>query len=431
MLQLKKDCLPYRLTLGALVLGALASDYALAKETAKVLPAGIRRARVVGVVTGEIKDTFNDRGEIQGLSHSLNRSVTVADLAAGADAATQAKLNTLIGSLNALDPGLGAQLSNSNLYSEFSQRQTVYLGAFEYGVTSKLSLGLRLPVIKRSIRNRFDVNTINNAAAINASLGSLSQPMTAGLYDYSNKQLDAAFFTNALFTSKGYEAPRDFEKTQIGDLELGGKYNFFTNDSLVSSFLIGARAPTGALASLANPFDKGTSKESWGLAGQLLQEVQVTRSFTIGGAAKYSYAFSDTRDRAVPKNENDSLPSLLAKDGQVQKVTRKTGDQIETELSAGYKFAGDKFGLWSAYQYSKKNADKFSGPGDLYYAGMSKNTDFDTHAGELGVEYSTIPAFRKGAFAVPMEISLLYNTTLKGRNTPMASFARVDLMLYF
>lgn len=430
-LKLNRDCLPPSLTLGALVLGLLASDYALAKETAKVLPAGIRRARVVGVVTGEVNETFNENGDLQGLSYNLNRSVTVSDLAANADPATQAKLQTLMSSLNTLDAGLGAQLSNSNLYSDFRLQQKIYLGAFEYGLTDRVSLGLRLPVIKRSVRNKFDVNTINNAAAINAALGTLSAPMSAGLFDFGNKQLDANFFSNALFTSKGYEAPKDFEKTQVGDLEMGAKYNFYRNDTLFLTGLVGARAPTGARASLTNPFDKGTSKEAWGVAGQLLQEIQVTRSLSLAGAAKYGYNFADTRERAVPKNEQDSLPSLLAQDGQVQQVTRKMGSTLETELSAGYKFAGDKFGLWTAYQYSQKGEDTFSGPGNLYYKGMSKNTDWALHAGEVGVEFSTIPMFRKGSFALPMEVSLLYNTPLKGRNTPMASYARMDLMLYF
>jgi hypothetical protein len=431
LLKLNRDCLPIRFTLGALIVGSLASDYALARETAKVLPAGIRRARVVGVQTGEIKDTYNENGDLQGLSHNLNRSVTIGDLAANADPVTQAKLNTLISNLNTFDAGLGTQLSNSNLYSDFRLEQRIYLAAFEYGVTDRLSLGLRLPVVKRTIKNKFDVNTINNAAAINAQLGNMSQAMTDGLFDFGNKQLDTAFFTNTLFTSKGYEAPKDFEKTQVGDLEVGGKYNFYRNETLYLTGLIGARAPTGARASISNPFDKGTSKEAWGLAAQFLQEVQLTRGLSLGGAAKYCYSFSDTRERAVPRNETDSLPSLLAKDGQVQQVTRKTADQIETEVSAGYKLPGEMFGLWGAYQYSKKGQDKFTGPGNLYYQGMSKNTEWALHAGEVGVEFSTIPAFRKGSFKVPMEISLLYNTPLKGRNTPMASYARMDLMLYF
>lgn len=430
MLKLK-DSLPIRLTLSTLVLGALASEYAVAKETAKVLPQGIRRARVVGVVTSTVNETYNENGDVQGLSHSLNRSVTISDLAANADPETQSKLNTLINSLNNIDPGLGSQLANSNLYSDFSTDVRMYIGAFEYGVTNRLSLGVRLPVVKRSVRNRFNVDTINNSSNISAALGSLSEAATAGLFSLSQRQMDTAFFENALFTSKGYEAPRDFEKTQIGDLELGGKYNFYNDSIFVSSILLGARAPTGAPASLRNPFDKGTSKESWAIGAQILQEVQLTRKLTLGGAAKYSYSFQDTRERAVPKNEADSLPSLLEKDGQVQNVTRKTGDQIDTELSATYKFAGDKFGLWGAYQYTRKGKDKFSGPGNLYYAGMAKNTDWSLHAGEIGAEFSTIPAFRKGSFAVPLEISLLYNTPIKGRNTPLSSYARMDVMLYF
>lgn len=402
-----------------------------AKETAKVLPGGIRRARVVGVMTGNVEKTFNEDGELQGLSHSLNRTVTIGDLASNADAKTKAQLNSLISSLNTLSPGLGNQLAASDLSSKFSQNVQMYMAAFEYGVTDRVTVGIRMPIVKRNVTNRFSVSTINNADSINAQLGGLSPQVTSGLNGISNKQLDTAFFENALFTSKGYEAPHDFQDTSVGDLEFGTKYNFYKSDFSASSILIGARAPTGSKASLTNPFDKGTGKESWGIAAQVFEEFYPTRGITVGGAAKIGHSFSDTRDRAIPKNETDSLPSLLPQDGQVQKTTRQTGECLETELSAGYRFPGNAWGLWSAYQYSKKGKDKFTGPGNLYYEGLAKNTNYTIHAGELGAEYSTIQAYRNGKFAVPMDISLTYNSVLRGENTPKAAYARLDLMLYF
>lgn len=133
----------------------------------------------------------------------------------------------------------------------------------------------------------------------------------------------------------------------------------------------------------------------------------------------------------MPKDADDSLPSLLPADGQVQRVTRQRGAQLETDVAASWRFLGDKMGVWTSYQYSQKAKDKFSGPGNLYYDGLAKNTDWQLHAGEVGIDYSTIPLFRRGKFALPLEVSLLYNKALKGRNTPDVSYARMDFMLYF
>jgi hypothetical protein len=419
------------ITLLSIVLIGTFAQLAQAKETAKVLPKGIYRARVVGVVTRPINKTFNDAGEVEGLSRSLNRSVSVQELANSADAATKAKLTSLIQALNSLDSGLGNQLAQSNLYSDFETKAQIYLAALEYGISNKISLGIRMPVVRRSVQNRFSARTTNNASFIKSQTGALSAEMAAGLDAFSAQQLDTNFFESALFASKGYDRPRSFDDTAVGDLEFGGKYNFYRDDIWASSLLIGARAPTGKKASLTNKFDTGTSKEAWGVAAQALQEAELFRNFTLGGAAKYTINLPDTRQRAVPRDANDSLPSLLAQDGQVQNVRRVRGAELETELSAAYRFLADSVTVYSAYQYTQKQKDKFSGAGNLYYEGLAKGTDTSYTAAEYGVEYSTIPAFRKGKFAVPMEVALLYNSPIKGKNAPLNAYVRMDLMMYF
>lgn len=413
----------------------LAMPLAHARETAKVLPAGIHRVRVVGVATSDIRDSFNSKGQEQSISFGLNRTVTMQDLANNADASTKSKLLTLISSLNTLQTGLGDSLAASDLNSDLKVKQNIYLGAFEYGVTSKLNLGIRMPVVKRTVTHSFNVNDINNAAYINGQIGNLAPAVTSGLYNVSQQKLDTAFFERALFTNKGYQAPHNFQKTELGDIELGGKFNFHRTETSWSSLVLGTRVPTGSRPVLVDPFDPGNSKQCWGVGAQLIEEFQATSSISFSAAAKYSYNFNDTRERAVPKNEGDSLPSLLPQDEQIQRVTRKMGNMIDTDFSALYRFAGESMGIWTGYQYSRKNKDTYTGPGNsagsLYYAGLEKNTDTQLHAGEVGAEYSTIPAFRKGKFSVPMEVSLLYNRPFAGKNTPIAPYVRMDLMLYF
>lgn len=386
---------------------------------------------MVGVSTNEVKGTFNSSGQVQGLSFSLNRTVTLKDFVSTADAATQTKLGSLVSALNALEPGLGERLAAANLYSDFSIRQQVMLFAFEYGVNDRLSIGARIPLVKRSARNRFSVTPVNNAGLISAEMGALSTELSAGLQTIAKQSLDTAFFENALFTSKGYEPPRDFEKTQLGDLEMGAKYNFYRDDIFHSTALVGVGLPTGAKSDLRNVFDKGNSKEAFCYGLQLFQEAEMFRGFTLGGAAKMSFSLPDTRERAVPRDANDSMPSLLPEAGQVQSVKRNRGAQFETELSSGYRFLSDKFGIWAAYQYSEKAKDRYSGQGNLYYQGLADGSDWKLHAGEVGGEYSTIPAFRRGTFPVPMEVSLLYNKALRGINTSDASYLRMDVMVYF
>jgi len=51
---------------------------------------------------------------------------------------------------------------------------------------------------------------------------------------------------------------------------------------------------------------------------------------------KWLYNFADTRLRAIPRDSNDSLPSLLAEDDQVQNTTRKQGNRISAMRGISY-----------------------------------------------------------------------------------------------
>ncbi len=405
---------------------ALASTLAQASETAKVLPKGVFRFRMVGVTTDPVTNKYNDAGELQGMTYSLNRSVTVSDLAA-----KEPRLVSLVSSLNGLQPGLGNDLMAANLYSDFSLSATQVMPALEYGVSDRFSIGIRAPIVTRKVKASFSASSINNASAIQEQIGNLSPDLTNGIYSFSTKSFDTAFFESALFTSKGYQPPRDLESTQWGDTRMGLKYNLYAKDGFWFTALAGTRIPTGSNPSLTNRLDGGTGQGNWGIGAQLFQDWEMNPVVTLSSAQKVTHSLPDTRQRAVPRDSADTLPSVRPEDGQVQDVTRKQGLEFEGELASTLTPFGKSWSLWGAYQLLTRGKDTFSGPGNLFYAGLSEGTSVLSHAAELGVGFSTIPAFRDKRFAVPLEVKALYNTVVAGRNTPYASYGRLDLIVYF
>jgi hypothetical protein len=402
-----------------------------ARETAWVLPKGISRFRLVGVSTEGIRDSFNQVGKVEGLGHSLNREVSLSDLTRAASPATRAQIETMVGTLNRLQTGLGDDLVGSSIFSDVSIQQQIYLGAYEYGLTNKLSLGVRVPIVRRKIQNNFAAAGHNNALAARRSLGDLSDPLNRGLEEMGALDLDTNYFENQLFAAKGYDLPGSLTRTQLGDIEVGGKYELHRSEAFYTSALLGFGLPTGAAYNVRNPFDRGNSREAWCYALQVLQEAYPARGLTLGANARLGYSLRDSRERAVPRNAEDALPSVRAEDGQLENVARQRGLQLDSEASAGYRFAQEKFGLWAAYQYSAKSRDRFFGAGSLFYEGLSAGTNYSLHAGEVGAEYSTISQFRKGQFPVPLEVTLLFNRPFSGVNSPLAPYARLDLMVYF
>ena len=417
------------LTIWSLVSATLATP-SFAKETAFVLPQNISRARVVSVMAQPVTQTYNDSGRVEDLSRSLNRTVTVQDFKA--DPKLGGDVTVLVNAINSIQPGLGDQLASSNLYNDLSINAKVFLAAYEYGMTDRLSLGIRVPVVNRDVKAKFRAEATNNAAAYRAAFGALSDDIKEGLTMAADQYtFDTRMFEKVCFTDKGYEIPHDFNKTELGDVEFGGKYKLYGDDAMISTGLLGFRVPTGSDPSLTNLFDKGTSNGAYASALQYFHEFFPTSNLTVGGMGKLTYYFADTKRRAVPKNEGDSLPSVKPEDGQVQDVSRQQAPLLESELSLEYKFGQKAFSVWGAYQYLQKGRDKFSGPGNLYYEGLAKNTEKTLTTAEVGVGYSTIPAFRKKKFSVPLEVTLLYSQPVSGRNSALQSYGRVDFMVYF
>lgn len=394
-------------------------------ETATVLPKGISRARLVLIRTDEISKTYNEKGDVGYISGALNRSLTTRDYAN-----KNTDLQKLVQILNQIQNGLGEQLLNTNLYTDFKLTQNVLMPTYEYGLSDKLSLGLRIPVVHRKADMQFKASTVNNAQYISANLGEISPQVVAGANAVAGMNLNTESLANMLFASKGYKTPQNFEKTELGDIEVGGKYNFINNEMFSTSGQLGLRFPTGSTPELDNPFDKGSGDGSYAFQSSVFQNFSPTQNILLNATGKLSLYMPDTRDRAVPKNESDSLPSLRTEDGQVQSVTRNRGPEYYLETSSTYFFVPST-SAWLAYQKTLKDSDTFTGNGDLYYNGLSKNTSAEKDAAEIALNYSTLPAFRKKKASIPMEVSALYNRTLSGRNIPIVDYGRIDFIMYF
>ena len=418
------------LLVGGLLLGSSLTLWA--HEVATVLPKGISRARIVTLLTDEVRGGFDSDGRPVGLTDSLNRTMGMNDLVAA-----QPELGDLMNALNGVQPGLGNELLSTNLYSDFKVNARVMVPAYEYGITSRLTVGIRVPIVTKKISHDFSSDPINNAVATTKALGDLVNSNAAvkeGLEKVEAVSLDSASMIRSAFTAKGYEGPRDFESTRVGDIEMGAKYQHLKNENWKGAFTLGMRLGTGATESLTNPFDSGTGTGAYALGLVADHSYQINHRLEVGAMAKGSYSFKDTRQRAVPVNEADSLPSLLAADGQVQDVTRQIGFKFNSQLWAAYSFFGDQLEAWGAWDVQSKAQDSFQGAnpgGKLRYDLLGQDTESSIQSASFGLEYSTIPLFRKKKFPVPLQVGAFYSFPVTGKNETIGPYTRMDLKLYF
>lgn len=410
------------------------STEVFAIEEAKMLPKGISRFRLVGVSAATVDSKFNASGNVTTLG-GANVSMDIADIANSLKGKDQADLKQLISALNTIQAGAGDALFNVNTFQDISMQQNIFGGAYEYGLSDRWNIGVRFRVVQANIKSQYSQQVTDNIGATLNSLKNgqavVNQSLESGMISLQQKLNAQAFSAESVFASKGYSVPGDFETTDLGYTEVGAKYLVHKSDRWLGAAVLGVRIPTGKDESLTNPLDRGTGGNFWGTGLQLLEDFYINDYLTVTGSVKADYYFSDTKLRAVPRNENDRLPSLLPQDGQVQEVTRQTGALLETELALKSAIPGTHFTVAGAYQYKQKAADSYEGPGDLYYGGLGIDSDYKINAAEAMVSFSTIQLYRAGKFGLPLAIDATYNRAFSGVNTPKLSYARVDLKVYF
>lgn len=429
---MKKNCI----FVCIITLATLGTTPSFAKDTADIIPKSINRARVVYVQTGKISQTLNADSKLEGITASLNQGVTVNTLANSGQSQSATDLQTLISTLNTLDPGLGDSLGAANLFSDYSLQMQQFLLAYERGITKNINIGVRMPIVRKTIENEFRVESQVNGNEIKSILqNSGNDDLVASIDKFITNTggLSTAFFEEQIFTNKGYKTPANINQTDFGDMELGAKWQYFKNHRFINSVTLGFRVPFGSTTPLDNPFNKGVGKGAWGVGLKMHQDMWiVTERFGLGSLLKVAYSLPDTRDRAVPKDEDDALPSLLASADQVHAVKRQRGLELEGELSAEALFFDKVFSVSTAFQYLSKTKDSFSGgPANLRVDLLAEDTDYYTTNGELGAQVSTIPLYFKKKFPVPMQVSVLYNSVLSGKNAPDVAYGRMDLKVYF
>jgi len=408
-----------------LLWGSISFDlYAL--EDARLLPKGISRVRLAFVTTQSVDAKFNNAGQVDTLG-GANQTVSLQQLMK-----SNKQVAALANALNALGLQAGNNLGPWNLHQDIEFQRNVYGGAYEYGISKRWNIGVRLRIEQTRIVNKFRVDENGNAQKVLNKLqknGSPPQQIVNGLNQIG--QGSSETFANSLFAANGYDLPDDFNVTAFGYTEVGAKYLVHQSENFITSTLFGVRVPTGRGGSLSNPLDRGTPENVWGAGLELFQEWAPFKYFSLIGSVRSKYFFSDTEDRAVPKSEDDALPSLLPEDGQVVAVKRQIGSIVNSEIGALVKLPGEAFSVWGAYQFYYKAADKYSGSGDLLFSKLSENSNSKSTGTEFGVGYSTIQSYRKGKFFMPMQITAQYNNILEGTNVPKVSFARIDLKVYF
>jgi hypothetical protein len=408
-----------------LVLGAH-SQRAHTYSSPLPLPKGVRALAFVYGQATDVTGRFNNQGLVENLSHPLNRSVTLEDMAE-----FEPDLLRLQSFLNDLDPSWGSQLLGANLYANISVFESRKVTGMLYGLTDRFAVGLLIPWIERRVDYGFYADVVNNAGSIATSVGH-NPPLQAALEELRSYPLNTQTFTQSIFLNRGYNAPQSQTLTAWGDLEFESRYTYFLRDWLGLGIRARLQMPTTNYKhDIRNILDQDLAENTWGARLTHISELQLwpnvlSWSTLISGMLRAPRQ----QERAYARSPDEPLPDLNDP-YQIENVEKTIGPEFNAESGLMLGLFKGLFNVSGTYFYSRKAEDRIRGQRGLDYERETRGTASESHGYQIAAEFSTFTAFQRNAFFIPLKFSAAYVRPVAGRNTIFAPYWRFDSVVLF
>lgn len=399
---------------------------AQAFEDTKVMPKGVRRLSL-RVVNTEFSEKTDGGTKLQPLARPLQKSLTFHDVLKGEQ--NGAKRAVLAGYLNT--KGISKDSVLGNIDADLRGRMTVFAPIATLGVTDELTVALAFPIYNGATTLSMGYQKTSASDSFAASFaGDRETNSEESGRDAAHKLSNVLETINQRATTNG-NARLDknggqWKATAPGDLTLLAKYKFYDAPVLKLATTNGAVAPTGRIDDPNIATDLPFGDGQWDLFTQLSLDQRLYEgnvSVTLNEYGKYTWQLPGEKMMRVLTPDTTSL------DAPVTRTKFKLGDKVD----AGTALIVDSqagLGLGVGYNYSRKFKDIYRVTSESR-AILERDTDTQLHQAEIEASYSTVPAFRRKEFAVPMETKVSYKQHIKSRNTPVTNFVQFDTGVFF
>ena len=395
-------------------------------DNAEVLPKGVSRAALNNKIYFPIDERYDPDGNKEPVAINLNG---VLDSSVFADLAL-------------VELGFGMPAGSANIgTTDISFEYDFYIVEFtyEYGITDKLSLGIKIPYI--DVKNNVDANLITSNAtvgktAIGAGMGAPLAPLAGPFPDTQPLTSDDA--QNLIgpgldvngdgtidIAGYGYNRVEDWSKSGVSDIEIGGRYQYYRSENWRLAFTGGVRLPTGEVKDPDSLVDYGLGSGVWGLLFRFQNDYTGIKNLVLNATLGYDFLIPDKEVMRVPDDVNQPITA------NKEEVDRDVGDIFKIDTSATYQFL-PAVSMFLQYIYEFKLKDRISGDMGFMYSSLEEETDYTKHEGTIGLSYSTIPLFREKKFPVPVVASVYYRDRFAGTNNVYDSqYIGIFLAVYF
>jgi len=401
------------MTCGAL----LCAPSALAFESAKTLPAGVRNLDVRTVNT-RIEEKTNGDGKAIPLAEPLAQQLTFDKIAKGEDELKAQLLRAFL-----LDNGFQEDDVVGEFSADLNAAVSVVAPIFGYGITENLTLAVAVPYYRATTKVEVGFTPNATAQRFLDALATTENNQTAAAREAGDKLNNAVARLNSKLADNGYRELEDWEGRGIGDVTLAAKHRAFDNGLFAFASTTGVVLPTGRVDNPDILTDLAFGDGQWDVFGQLITDESLGGGFLVNQHAKYTAQLPGRK--VVREATFDEAIEVQ------QKNTRfKLGDKIDAGASLQWT---PRFGLISGigYTYFKKYGDRYTDVDADAKAKLQDETDQESHNREAVLGYSTVPHYQSGAFGLPVELKLTYTSPISSKNLPVSDLYQVDFNLFF
>jgi hypothetical protein len=397
------------------------------EEDAEVLPKGVFRFRVDDRIYFPTQTRYSTDGKRESAAADFNanlNSLAFPDLAK-----VEAGFR--------LAPG-SATVGRSVV--DFNYRFNTLTFGLDYGLTDKLTFGVRIPYwfVRNSVSARLDTSTatvgkntsLNTLAPLNLNLPipgfRPTVPLTtADVQNLIGRGLDINGDGKIDIPGFGFKRLQTWTGDGLSDIEVGFRYQYLNNKIFRLATTVGARLPTGQLDDINDLADYPFGRGAYALLFRLNNDFIFINNFLWNISLKYDFYLPDSRTLRVPSDADRPLTPII------DRISRKYGNIFEFETTLRYTFLE----IWDVsllYIYGNKEGDRITGNKRLNYAPLEAQTNYMEQIYRVSVGLNTLPLYKRGSFPVPLTFSVQYRDRFAGNNKLLATqYIRVLLNIFF
>ena len=387
------------------------------------LPKNVNTLVFKQVLVSKIQSQFNENGENETLNLKEEfKSSRLEDISA--------VIKNYFEELRAISP----EAYNTFSLGEFSAKVAANVNAqgigYGFGITDRLTVYGALPIYHIQTEIKFKQTKASNLALVqstiqNASTGTALSKFVKDLtlqLPNTNEEFIQSIVTNYY----GYKPVGKWEKDALGDAEIGLIYRLTDFSDRGVSVSTGMVLPTGSKDDPDSIQDIATGDGQYDAFAEVSSGISFfNNSLQFDLKGRYTYQFESQKE--VRWIEDANLPLAKTK----RSANQKLGNKLDTSLTATY-LPTFWINIYSSYILgATAQTNYFDITDQDVKSALEADTGTNSHWLKIGIGFSTVEAFKRKKFDLPMDIGVSAQRLLSAKNTPSYDRLDLDFRLYF